>query len=282
MPKSSGIIRLVNNLTVIILTFNEEDNLAQALKSVCGWAEYVYILDSFSTDQTLNIARSFPCQVFQNPFVNYGSQRNFAITKLPVCTEWIFFLDADEYLTEPLKREIEEKLPHTVYQGFYIKRRFYFMGRWIKYGGYYPTWILRLFQKTRARVVREINEHVQIEGSTDFLEHDFVDSNRKGIGHWIEKHNRYADFEAQQLHNNTRRCEYARFWGTQAQKKQWIRDYVWSPFLPPLIRPFLYFIYRYFFRFGFLDGKEGFIYHFLQGLWFQFLIDVKYLEAKRK
>ena len=276
------------DLTVIILTFNEEVNIKQSVSNVIGWARDVFILDSGSTDKTIEVAKKLGAKVFYRKFDTYAKQRNYAIKELPIETDWILFLDADEYLTEELKKEIEDVLPNTAKDGFYLKRRFYFMGRWIKYGGYYPTKILRLFKKDKGRVDRDINEQFVIEGKVGELKNDFIDENHKGISDWIEKHNRYSTFEAQELINfekrlkNQEKDEMAKFFGTQVERKRWIREYIWNPLLPPLVRPFIYYIYRYLFRLGFLDGKEGFIYHFLHGLWFYFLIDVKYLEMKRK
>lgn len=276
------------DLTVIILTFNEEVNIKQSVSNVIGWARDVFILDSGSTDKTIEVAKKLGAKVFYRKFDTYAKQRNYAIKELSIETDWILFLDADEYLTEELKKEIEDVLPNTDKDGFYLKRRFYFMGRWIKYGGYYPTKILRLFKKDKGRVDRDINEQFIIKGKVGELKNDFIDENHKGISDWIEKHNRYSTFEAQELINfekrkkNQEKDEMAKFFGTQVERKRWIREYIWNPLLPPLVRPFIYYIYRYLFRLGFLDGKEGFMYHFLHGLWFYFLIDVKYLEMKRK
>jgi len=275
------------DLTTIILTFNEEVHIARAINNVKGWCKEVFVLDSGSTDKTIEIAKSLGAKVFYRKFDNYANQRNYAIKELPVETEWILFLDADEYLTEELKEEIKQVLPRTNKDGFYMKRRFYFFGRWIKHGGYYPTWLLRLFKKEKGIVKRGINEHVEVNGKIGFLNNDFIDENLKGITHWIEKHNRYATFEAlelikyQERRRKGKKDEFAKFFGTQAQRKRWIRENIWNPLMPPLIRPFIYFFYRYFLRLGFLDGKEGFIFHFLHGLWFPFLVDVKYLELKR-
>jgi glycosyltransferase involved in cell wall biosynthesis len=282
-------------LSVIVLTCNEEKNIEGCLKDIYEWAGEIFVVDSGSTDKTIEIARKFTDKIYQNKFESYARQRNWALDNLPISHDWVFFLDADEYLTDELKKEIEEILPVTDYDGFYIKRRFYFMGRWIRHGGYYPTWILRLFRKEKAVVVRDINEYVDVRGKVGYLKNDFVDDNKKGIDEWIAKHSRYATFEAMELieaedkggriKDKGERIKEkggdVRMFGNQAQRKRWIRQHIWNPLMPPLIRPFIYFIYRYFFRFGFLDGKEGFIYHFLQGLWFPFLIDVKYLEMKK-
>lgn len=276
------------DLTVIILTLNEELNIAQSVSNVIKWAKDVLVLDSSSTDRTVEIAGSLGAKVFYREFDTYAKQRNYAIKELPVETEWVLFLDADEYLTEPLKKEIEETIESTNLDGLYIKYRMIFMGKWIKRGGYYPTWILRLFKRDKAFVNRDINEHIKINGTVGYLKNDFIHADKKGITDWIAKHNKYANFEAMELikydkeKKEQQKDKFARLFGSQAQRKRWIRKYIWNPLMPPLARPFIYFIYRYFFRLGFLDGKEGFIYHFLQGLWFLFLIDVLYLEKKLK
>lgn len=272
------------DVSVIILTFNEEDNIAQALDSVCGWAARVFILDSHSTDGTLEIAGRYGCTIRQRPFDNYAAQRNYALEHLPVRTGWAFFLDADEWLPEDLKTEIADLIASGPEEdGFYVKRRLMWMGRWVR-RGYYPTWILRLFRHGRARCeAREINEHLVVEGRTGRLRCDFIHEDRKGVADWVAKHNRYAGREAAELLNNHGGAGYLglRFWGTQAERKRWLRYRVWNK-LPPLLRPFIYFFYRYVLAGGFLDGKAGLVFHFLQGLWYPFLIDVRYIELKLK
>jgi glycosyltransferase involved in cell wall biosynthesis len=272
----------LNNLSVIILTYNEEKNLPQALDSLCDWANHVFILDSFSTDKTLEIAKRYNCQIFQNRFENYAKQRNFALEKLPIKTEWIFFLDADEWLTKDLKKEILSLIAtYPEDNGFYVKRRFMWMGKWIR-RGYYPSLVLRLFRYGKGHCEdRAINEHIIVEGKVDHLRHDLIHEDRKGITDWITKHNNYATYEALELLRQIGEQQEidARFWGTKPERTRWLRYKVWYR-LPPLLRPFIYFFYRYIVCGGFLDGRAAFIYHFLQALWFQLLIDLKYLELK--
>lgn len=271
-------------LAVVILTYNEEANIAQALDSVAAWANEIFILDSLSTDRTLEIARQFGCHIAQNKFENYAKQRNYALDHLPIRSDWVFFLDADEWLPDALKQEVSAVIASCPREnGFYIKWRLIWMGRWIR-RGYYPSWILRLFRYGKARCEdRPINEHLIVDGPTGRLRHDFIHEDRKGVTDWIAKHNRYASKESQELFNTRSAPGYqeidARLFGTQAQRKRWLRYKVWNR-LPPLLRPLLYFSYRYVLALGFLDGKEAFIYHFLQALWFPMLIDIKYLEMK--
>jgi glycosyltransferase involved in cell wall biosynthesis len=276
------------DVAVVILSFNEAPNLGQALRSVQGWARQVFVLDSFSTDDTCEIAKAAGCQVIQNRFIDYSKQRNYAIEQLPLETEWILFVDADEWLTEELKAEIAQVIADQPEEnGFYIKWRLIWMGRWIRHG-YYPTWILRLFRRGKGRCEeRGINEHLIVEGKLGYLRNDFIHQDQKTIGDWIIKHERYAEREALEL---MKRDEHhiqdeidAKFWGTQAQRKRWIRYKIWNR-MPPLVRPWCFFAYRYVLRGGFLDGREAFVFHFLQALWFMTLIDAKYIEkqASRK
>lgn len=273
-------------IAVIIITYNEEANIAQALDSVASWANEIFILDSLSTDRTLEIARQYGCHITQNKFENYAKQRNYALDHLPIRSEWVLFLDADEWLPDALKQEISTLIAISPEEnGFYINRRLIWMGRWIR-RGYYPSWILRLFRNGKARCEdRTVNEHLIVDGKTGQLRNDFMHEDRKGVTDWIVKHNGYATREAQELLNTHSAPGYkeidVRLFGTQAQRKRWLRHKIWNR-MPPLIRPLFYFFYRYVLRGGFLDGREAFIYHFLQGLWFPMLIDVKYLELKMK
>jgi glycosyltransferase involved in cell wall biosynthesis len=272
-------------LAVVILTFNEEKNLWYAIDSVNGWADDIFVLDSHSTDRTVEIARQYGCHIAQNRFENYAKQRNYALEHLPIRSEWVFFLDADEWLPDALKQEISALIASCPREnGFYIKWRLIWMGRWIR-RGYYPSWILRLFRYGKGRCEdRAINEHLIVDGPTGRLRNDFIHEDRKGVTDWIAKHNRYATREAQELLNTRATPAYreidARLFGTQAQRKRWLRYEVWNR-LPSLIRPFFYFFYRYILAGGFLDGRDAFTYHFLQALWFPMLVDIKYLELKR-
>jgi glycosyltransferase involved in cell wall biosynthesis len=269
------------SLTVIILTYNEEANIAQSLRSVADWAEAVFVLDSFSTDRTVERARDHGAVVVQREFAGYASQRNYALANLPITTEWVLFLDADEWVPNDLRDEITSRIQSGPKEnGFLLRYRLIWNGVWIR-RGYYPTWILRLFRHGVAKCEsREVNEHLVVEGQIGRLWHDFIHEDRKGIGAWIAKHNAYATVEATELLRGSRAGYLdARLLGSQAQRKRWLRYRVWGR-LPPLLRPFVYFVYRYVLLGGFLDGREAFVFHFLHALWYQFVIDLKYLELR--
>jgi len=269
------------SLMVVILTYNESIHIERAIKNVSGWADKVVILDSYSEDDTTEKAKLLNVEVKQRKFDNYKNQREYAIEYARDKAEWLFFLDADEYLTEELKAEVTEAIRRPGIAGYYISIRFIFMNKWIKWGGYYPTYLLRLFRPDQASVDRMINEHVTVLGDKAYLKYNFIDHNLKGIGNWVDKHNRYATYEAIDLLAFKKKPKEMRV----ASKKigKWLRYRVWNklPIITVGVRPMIYFIYRYFLRLGFLDGKEGFVYHFLQGFWFWFLIDLKYLELKK-
>ncbi len=270
----------IPNLCVIFLTLNEELNLQQALRSVAGWAGETLIVDSGSTDATVEIARSFGCRVISRPFDNYSAQRNFALSSVGTEFEWVFFLDADEWITPELRNEVATVVGRQpVENGFLVKRRLIWMGAWVR-RGYYPTWILRLFRNSAAKCdERGVNEHIIVEGPIGFLQNDFMHEDRKGITEWVRKHVRYAEMEARLLFDSTDEQVRSRFFAGQAERKKWFRQRVWKR-LPPVVRPFFYFGYRYVLRGGFLDGMPGLSYHFMQALWYQMLIDLRYLELR--
>lgn len=279
----------MTNLSVIILTYNEEKNLDDCLKSVNRWAKDIFIVDSFSTDKTQKIARNYTDKIYQHPFENQSRQLNWALENLPIETEWVMRLDADEKVTDQLKDELTLKLSafDNDITGLYVNRKVFFMGRWIKHGGFYPTWLLRIWRKGKAYCEdRWLNEHIKLtEGKVTFLQNHIIDENKKNLHWWIGKHNNYSTRYTVDLlnakHNFQTNLIKPKLFGTQEQRKVWLKEkvYVNSPLF---VRPFLYFAYRYFLKFGFLDGIEGLIWHFLQGLWYMFLVDAKIYEIHKK
>jgi glycosyltransferase involved in cell wall biosynthesis len=272
-------------ITAIILTKDEELNLPQALQSIAKWVSEIILVDSRSSDRTQEVARGFGAQVFERDFINQADQFNWALDNLDIKNEWVLRLDADEVMNETLWQEIQTAIAtvSTNVNGFYLPRRVYFMGRWIRHGGYYPTYLLRLFRKGKARSEeREMDEHiVLIEGEARELKNDFKDDNRKDLAWWIAKHNNYSSREAHAIVYGEHTAEMQpKFSGSQPERKRWLKQNVYGQ-LPLFVRPTLYFIYRYFFLLGFLDGKEGAIFHFLQGFWYRFLVDAKVCEARK-
>jgi hypothetical protein len=199
-------------------------------------------------------------------------------------------MDADEYVTGGLQDRINEDIISVddSVSGIFVKRRVYFMDRWMRYGGYYPTWLLRIWRNGKGYCEKRwMDEHIKItEGTTISIYEDIVDDNRKGLHWWIEKHNGYAIRETIDMLNLKQKSLNhdnisAKLSGTQAQRRRWVKEKLYAR-TPLFVRPFLYFIYRYLLRLGFLDGREGLVFHFLQGFWYRFLVDAKIKEIKKK
>jgi glycosyltransferase involved in cell wall biosynthesis len=275
-------------LSVIILTYNEATNLPTCLVSLQPLNAEIFIVDSGSTDGTVDIAKKAGCQVFQHPWENYANQLNWALQNLPITTPWVMRLDADEHLTSELVWELKETLPQVPEEvtGYQVKRRVFFMGRWIRHGGYYPTWLLRVWRNGLGVCeARWMDEHIVLEkGTVVNLQHDIIDENHKGLTFWTDKHNRYADREVKDMLSVILADEDDLLTTnqiSQAGQRRWIKKnlYVRSPLF---IRAFIYFLLRYIVGFGFLDGIEGLIFHFLQGFWYRFLVDAKIYEQGRR
>ena len=244
----------MNKISVVILTYNKELNLEYCLQNIKKLTTDIFIVDSFSNDNTLDIAKKYNCQVFQNKFVNHANQLNWAIENVPFSSKWILRVDADEFLTDLLIDEIKHKLPSIPEDArIFFKRRVYFMNKWIRFGGYYPTKLLRAWRVGKAVCEqRWMDEHMKLlEGKAVQFQHDMVDENAKNLHWWIEKHNDYATREAIE-HPNT--CKYnllsssnyvqGRLFITQEQSKRWLKEKGYA-LIPLGVRPFIYFLYRY-------------------------------------
>ena len=271
-------------LAVIILTRNEEENLPQALAGVTGWAAEVWVVDSLSTDRTTAVAREAGARVVAREFAGYAAQRNWALRSLPLGPEWVLFLDADEAVTPALREELAAVLaaPPAGIAGFQVKRRFIFLGRWLRHGGYYPVWLLRVVRHRLARYEeRGVDEHLLVDGPTARLRGDLLHEDRRPLERWIERHVRYARLNADEL---LRRggSELPARWGSpnQAERTRWWYERVYRR-APAGVRAVAYFLYRYVARGGFLDGREGFIYHSLQAFWYRLLIDAMVFDSRR-
>ena len=274
---------MIKNLSIIILTYNEEQNLPKCLKSIEGLNADIYVIDSFSTDQTQFIAEKHYTTFIQHCFETHVKQWQFALSLPEIKSEWILGLDADQELSIELKEEIKEIIQNKPAEnGFYICRRNYFLDKWIKYGGYYPRYLLKLFRKEFVYLdERELmDHHFYVNGSTAKLKFDLSERNlNETLSFWISKHNKYAAFQAQEEINANLPFK-GKFFGSQDEKRFFLKK-IWNQ-SPLFIRPFAYFLYRYFIQLGFLDGKEGLIFHFLQGFWYRFLVDAKIYELRKK
>ncbi|MGB4793353.1 MAG: glycosyltransferase family 2 protein [Lactococcus chungangensis] len=282
------------DLTVIILTKNEENNLLKCIESFKGIVKRFVIVDSFSTDGTKKICENLSGIVnlsfYENNFIDHATQLNWGLNNTSINTEWTMRIDADEEITPELVEEIEKKLPNLEenIKGIILKRRVYFMGKWIKHGGKYPELLLRIFRTGFGICEQKImDEHmVLLEGITTTFNYDIIDNNNKDLDWWTNKHNWYSnkevlDYQKKVLaENNVDDLINGNHNNGQATRKRFIKNNGYYK-LPLFFRSHIYFIYRYYFRFGFLDGIEGKIYHFLQAYWYRFLVDAKIYECAK-
>ncbi|MDD1532482.1 MULTISPECIES: glycosyltransferase family 2 protein [unclassified Bradyrhizobium] len=278
-------------ISIIVLTYNEERHLARALRSVAPIAHEVFIVDSFSSDRTLEIARDSGAHVYQHKFINQAKQFQWALDNLPISGTWVMRLDADEVVGADLAAEIRSQLqlvPAEV-TGLTLRRRHIFLGRWIRHGGRYPLILLRIWRKGSARIEdRWMDEHIVLtSGRSQPLSGEFSDHSLLSISEFVEKHNRYATREAVDILND----RYGLFHSDnaikpgnlslQAAAKRFLKIRIYNA-LPFWISATLYFLYRYIIRLGFLDGTQGLIYHFLQGYWYRMLVGSKVFELEQR
>jgi glycosyltransferase involved in cell wall biosynthesis len=269
-------------VSVVVLTFNAETTIGATLESVRALSDDIHVVDSYSSDRTLEIVRAAGAQVVQHPFENYGAQRNWAIATLPLKHPWQIHLDADERVSPELAAELRALFaagPPAEIAGYYIARLVHFHGRPLRHGGMYPIYHMRLFRSGRGRCeARKYDQHFLVDGPSAQLRHPMIDDIRMSFGEWTTRHNRWADAEVDEILAPGRDVIGAGG-DTPVARKRAQRG--WYYRAPLFLRAFLLFFYRYVLRGGFLDGKEGLIFHVLQGLWFRFLIDAKLYERRK-
>jgi glycosyltransferase involved in cell wall biosynthesis len=277
--KNSEIIPII----IIVIAENEEPNIESCLSSVVGWAKQVFVVDGFSADRTVELARECGAEVVQHKFVDWASQRNWALQNLPIETEWIFFLDADEEVTIVFKSALEQHLSSSPddLAGIYVRFAFWFLGKELRFAYEAPP-IMRVVRRGHARWINEgAREYCEIDGRTALIKERLVHRDRKGLHGWIEKQNRNATREASLAFKGQNKNASERERGNlERPMRTWIRRRLY-PNLPGWLRPFAHFTYRYFFRMGFLDGYAGFTFCFLHAFWLPCLIEAKIYEKKQ-
>ncbi len=278
-----------SDVAVIILTYNESLHLARALRHITAFARQIFVIDSYSTDDTLDIARSFGAQVLEHPFQNQARQFQWALDNAPISTQWVMRLDADEIIEPDLASEINARLPNLPpdVTGVYLNRKTIFQGRFIRHGGRYPLLLLRIWRRGKARIEdRWMDEHIYLlEGRSVTLSGGFADYNLNDLDYFTEKHNKYASREALDVVNRRLNLwQLGSFESASAESrmrpnglKRWMKERIYNR-VPFQISALAYFLYRYIIRLGFLDGSEGLVYHVLQGFWYRFLVGAKVRE----
>lgn len=278
------------SITAIILTYNESRHIARAIRSIQAFTDQICVVDSGSTDGTAEIARQWGAEVHTHAFVNQAKQFQWALDTLDIQGQWVLRLDADEVIEPDLAREIAETLPQLPADvvGVNLKRKHIFMDRWVRHGGRYPLVMLRLWRHGHGRVEdRWMDEHMVVWGGrTVTFNGGFADHNLNDLGYFTDKHNKYATREAIEVLNQRlglfARDEAlnARSASPQASFKRWAKERVYNR-IPFTVSAPLYFLWRYVFQLGFLDGRSGLVYHFLQGCWYRFLVGARLMELER-
>jgi glycosyltransferase involved in cell wall biosynthesis len=279
------------DITVVILTYNESLHLARALAHVKPFASHILVVDSYSNDDTVEIAKAHGATVLQHAFQNQAKQFQWALDHGSISTEWVMRLDADEIIEPDLAREIVSRLPKLGPEitGVYLNRKTIFQGKFIRHGGRYPMMLLRIWRRGKARIEdRWMDEHIYLtEGCSVTFQGGFSDYSLRDLTFFIDKHNGYASREA--LDSINRRLN---LWNVEsvsklpgdaeahhAGQKRFMKEVVYNR-IPFQISSVLYFLYRYVIRLGFLDGAKGLVYHVLQGFWYRFLVGAKLEELE--
>ncbi len=277
-------------VSVIITTRNEAANIERTLEAIAGFVDEIFVVDSESTDGTVEIARRY-AQVSNLPY-KHGSIIpwifQWGLDNLPIRNEWVLILEADQRPDTELKRALEDLFaqPSIEEGGFYLRRKQIFRGKWIRFGGYGNKWLLKLFRKGRGELdPKEQDTRVYLRGRAGRLNGWLIEENAKEerIMFYLEKHLRYAEaFARDELERRNAGMKWKlepRLFGTPDERTLWLKTIYYRT--PLYVRPWIYFLYRYLFLLGFLDGKEGFIFHFLQAYWFRLVIDIRLEEMMR-
>lgn len=273
-------------ITAVILTHNEERHIARCLASIAPLCARMIVVDSHSTDDTRTMAENAGAEVLTRKWPNnHSEQLNWGISQANATTPFMLRIDADEYLSDELQAELAARLPSLdpAVSGIVVPRLVVFQNRPIRWGGFYPQWLLRVWRTGTATCEsRMMDEHMMVNsGKLMRFRHNLVDHNLNDIHWWTNKHNNYARREAAELlclrHNLLTTNSIAAKGETQARIKRFIKVHIYSR-LPLGVRAGTYFCYRFFFQLGFLDHPRVWTFHFLQAAWYRTLVDVNVRE----
>ena len=280
-------------VSVLIPALNEELNLPACLESVAR-ADEVFVVDSQSSDRSVEISQEYGANVVQFNFNGrWPKKKNWSLENLPFRNEWVLIVDCDERITPELWDEIETNIKDDNYNGYYLNRKVFFLEKWIRYGGKYPDWNLRLFRHQVGRYENlntedipntgdnEVHEHVILQGNVGYLKEDMLHIDFRDIYHWLQRHNRYSNWEDRVYYNlltgqDDSGTIGANLFGDAVQRKRFLKK-IWIR-LP--FKPLLRFVLFYFIRLGFLDGHAGYTYARLLSQ-YEYQIGVKLYELRQ-
>lgn len=282
---------MLSQFSFVILSYNEEMHLPKLFESIKELNAPIFVLDSGSTDKTVKICKSFGAIVSNHAFENHPKQWHAALNTFNISTPWIIGLDSDQIVTPELFQKLRNfsDSSYKDVDGIYFNRKFIFKGKWVKYGGFYPKYLLKMFRTGVG--FSDLNENMDhrfvVPGKTiiwkqgHIIEENYKENN---ISFWIDKHNRYSDLvaeeEIERAKNIRSQTLHRNIFGSPDERIAWLKNIWWK--LPLGIRPFLYLFIRLFLRLGILDGWMGVLFHFLQGFWFRLIVDVKIIEKRKK
>lgn len=274
------------NVTAIILTFNSAHSVGAVIESCADLCHRIVVVDSFSKDDTEQVAAKYGVEFVQHPFENYAKQRNWAEQTAAIpSTEWVLHLDSDEVISQELFSSIQKALDKPNVNGFLMRRVTFFWKRPIRHGHMNPSWHLRLYRSGTGQCEnREYDQHYVCEGPTAKLDGELLDLQLIDLTAWTASHNRWASAEVQEILSakseaNAEGQLQETVAGDLRMRKRWVKNRVWYK-LPRYGRVFLFFLYSYIIKRGFLDGPRAFPYHVLHAFWFRFLVDAKLYEAE--
>lgn len=272
------------DLTTIILTYNEELNIEKCIQSVNHISKRIIVIDSFSEDNTVEIAKSLGAEIIQNKFINHAKQFQFAIDNAQITSKWIFRIDADERLTSESSSEMDkicnEFQNNNEITGIIVRFEVNFLGKKLKHGGIYPFKKLLVYKNGIGKMEqRNMDEHIYLtSGKAVHMQMDSIHDDYKNLSAWIDKHNNYSNKEVLDYFKAEQQEVIL---SGKSKYKRWVKNNIYYK-MPLGSRSLIYFIYRYFFKLGFLDGKEGLIFAVLQAFWYRFLVDAKILEYEKR
>lgn len=267
----------MKDITVIILTKNEEKNIKKCILSAKQIADRIIVVDSGSLDQTVPLAQKLNAEVYKHDWESHARQFNWALEHCSIATSWVYRLDADEIITKELAKEINLFLNSKEsknYSACSMRWQMFFMGKRLRHGGTHKIYVTRLFRYGKAYVEdKKMDERLVVQGQIKQLKNDFIHYDYKGLDAWLIKHIGYSNLELSTFRNNIEEC-------TNVNKKQKQRRGFYYK-MPRYLRARLYFWYRYYLQLGFLDGEAGRIYLYLQAYWYRFIVDAKISEMER-
>ena len=269
------------NISVLILTLNEEINIAACLDTL-SWSDDIVVLDSVSQDATTRLASARGARVLQRPFDNWAAHQNWAVRTIEFRYPWVLYLDADERCSPELRDEVLARaVPGAPESAFRVRRKDFYMGKWLRHAQLYPTWLVRVFRPQMIRYERLVNPIAVVDGPVGELDgHLLHYPFSHGVTHWIARHNNYSDFEARELlkvRSGASKAFVNPFCSDPNARRRALKDLFFR--LPA--RPLAKFVYYYVLRRGFLDGRPGLTYSTLQAI-YEYMIDCKYRELRRR